>query len=218
MDFEDLEIIKRDIKKFVEQLELNSRDKITLMDDEKNFFKFLAKHILFFKELYRFDKSKYFLEVLISDIFSYIISIINGEKRYIFLNERSIIENYIRYLMNENHIKENTFDKLKEKIEIADKFILLATEKAINSKWCNWELGLGDAAKYMKNNIALFPITKNNENFQGTEYLTIYPRIEYENGNNKYSDGAYIPEGFYVKFPDRTIYLLRIWLQKIFRK
>ena len=36
MDFEDLEIIKRDIKKFVEQLELNSRDKITLMDDEKN--------------------------------------------------------------------------------------------------------------------------------------------------------------------------------------
>ena len=75
MDFEDLEIIKRDIKKFVEQLELNSRDKVTLMDDEKNFFKFLAKHILFFKELYRFDKSKYFLEVLISDIFSYIISI-----------------------------------------------------------------------------------------------------------------------------------------------
>lgn len=118
MDFEDLEIIKRDIKKLVEQLELNSRDKITLIDDEKNFFKFLAKHILFFKELYRFDKSKYFLEVLISDIFSYIISIINGEKRYIFLNERSIIENYIRYLMNENYIKENTFDKLKEKFNL----------------------------------------------------------------------------------------------------
>ena len=111
-----------------------------------------------------------------------------------------------------------TAHKLKEKIEIADKFILLATEKAINSKWCNWELGLGDAAKYVKNNIALFPITKDNGNFQGTEYLTIYPRIEYENGNNKYSDGAYIPEGFYVKFPDRTIYPLRIWLQKIFRK
>lgn len=108
-----------------------------------------------------------------------------------------------------------TAHRLKEKIEIADKFILLATEKAINSKWCNWELGLGDAAKYVKNNIALFPITKDNGNFQGTEYLTIYPRIEYENG---YSNGIYIPKGFYVKFPDRTIYPLRIWLQKIFRK
>ena len=136
MDFEDLEIIKRDIKKFVEQLELNSRDKITLMDDEKNFFKFLAKHILFFKELYKFDKSKYFLEVLISDIFSYIISIINGEKRYIFLNERSIIENYIRYLMNENHIKENTFDKLKEKSNLQnDIFSLIKEEYSTSCKY-----------------------------------------------------------------------------------
>jgi len=59
-----------------------------------------------------------------------------------------------------------TAHRLKEKIKIADKFILLATEKAINSKWCNWELGLGDAAKYVKNNIALFPITKDNGNFQ----------------------------------------------------
>ena len=109
-----------------------------------------------------------------------------------------------------------TAHRLKEKIKIADKFILLATEKAINSKWCNWELGLGDAAKYVKNNIALFPITKDNGNFQGTEYLTIYPRIEYE--YNKYSNGVYIPEGFYVKFPDRTIYPLKVWLQKIFRK
>ena len=58
-------------------------------------------------------------------------------------------------LINEENKIENigNFEKLKEKIEIADKFILLATEKAINSKWCNWELGLGDAAKYMKNNI-----------------------------------------------------------------
>ena len=86
MDCKDLEIIKEDINKFIEELEKNSKDKIPLTDNEKNFFKFLAKHILFFKELYRFDKSKYFLEVLISDIFSYIVSIINGEKRYIFLN------------------------------------------------------------------------------------------------------------------------------------
>jgi len=136
MDCKDLEIIKEDINKFIEELEKNSKDKIPLTDNEKNFFKFLAKHILFFKELYRFDKSKYFLEVLISDIFSYIVSIINGEKRYIFLNERSIIENYIRYLMKEDRIKENTFDRLKEKFNLQDGiFSLLKEEYSTSCKY-----------------------------------------------------------------------------------
>ena len=49
MDCKDLEIIKEDINKFIEELEKNSKDKIPLTDNEKNFFKFLAKHILFFK-------------------------------------------------------------------------------------------------------------------------------------------------------------------------
>ncbi|CAN2325351.1 Apea-like HEPN domain-containing protein [Fusobacterium sp. oral taxon C10] len=136
MDCKDLEIIKEDINKFIEELEKNSKDKIPLTDNEKNFFKFLAKHILFFKELYRFDKSKYFLEVLISDIFSYIVSIINGEKRYIFLNERSIIENYIRYLMKEDYIKENTFDRLKEKFNLQnDIFSLIKEEYSTSCKY-----------------------------------------------------------------------------------
>lgn len=50
-----------------------------------------------------------------------------------------------------------TAAKIKEKIKENDKFILLATEGAINSKWCNWELGLGDAAKYI-HNIAILPV------------------------------------------------------------
>jgi len=136
MDCQDLEIIKNDIEKFIKQLELKSKNKVIFTDDEKSFLRFLAKHILFFKELYRFDKSKYFLEVLISDIFSYIISIIDGEKRYIFLNERSIIENYIRYLMKENHIKENTFYKLKEKFKLEnDVFSLLKEEYSTSCKY-----------------------------------------------------------------------------------
>ena len=136
MDCQDLEIIKNDIEKFIKQLELKSKNKVIFTDDEKSFLRFLAKHILFFKELYRFDKSKYFLEVLISDIFSYIVSIINGEKRYIFLNERSIIENYIRYLMKEDRIKENTFDRLKEKFNLQDDiFSLLKEEYSTSCKY-----------------------------------------------------------------------------------
>ena len=44
---------------------------------------------------------------------------------------------------------------IKDRIKMCDKFILLATNGAIDSKWCNWELGYGDAQKY-KSNIALF--------------------------------------------------------------
>jgi hypothetical protein len=44
-----------------------------------------------------------------------------------------------------------TAQKIKKKIKDNDKFIFLGTEGAVNSKWCNWELGLGDAAKYIDN-------------------------------------------------------------------
>ena len=44
---------------------------------------------------------------------------------------------------------------IRERIKDCDKFIFLATNGAIESKWCNWELGYGDAHKF-KNHIALF--------------------------------------------------------------
>lgn len=112
---------------------------------------------------------------------------------------------------------EYTAQRIKEKIKENDKFILLASEGAINSKWCNWELGLGDAAKYI-NNIALLPIEKDNTTFSGAEYLQIYPYIQYENGNRKYLDGRYIPAGYYVLFPvvngNHHIESLQTWLSK----
>lgn len=110
-----------------------------------------------------------------------------------------------------------TAHKLKEKIKASDKFILIATPDAINSKWCNWELGLGDAAKYIEH-IALFPVNKSDSFFYGSEYLKIYPRIEYEDGTSKYVSGALIPKGYYVLYPadkenNSLIYPLKWWLQ-----
>lgn len=109
-----------------------------------------------------------------------------------------------------------TAHKLKQKIELADKFILVATPNAINSKWCNWELGLGDAAKY-KEHIALLPINRTYENFRGAEYLKIYPYIEYEDGTNKDRNGYYIIKGYYVKYRlnngDIRLKPLKDWLK-----
>lgn len=84
-----------------------------------------------------------------------------------------------------------TATRIKQKIRECKKFILLATEDAIASKWCNWELGYGDAWKYNKN-IAIMPITeKRNSVFSGSEYLQIYPIIKTE---YMYTLGTYYVE------------------------
>ena len=89
--------------------------------------------------------------------------------------------------------------RIKEKIKENHKFILLATEAAINSKWCNWELGLGDAAKYIEH-IALLPIKRDYIDFSGSEYLEIYPYI-FNIESFQYFKGSYRSQGTYVVYP-----------------
>lgn len=105
--------------------------------------------------------------------------------------------------------------RIKEKIRENDKFILLATEGAINSKWCNWELGLGDAAKYL-DNIAILPIKRDYSDFSGNDYLEIYPYIEILEYPG-YLKGLYKSKGAYVVYPsvngnDRVV-PLDVWLR-----
>lgn len=97
-----------------------------------------------------------------------------------------------------------TAARIKEKIVENKKFILLATEGSISSKWCNWELGLGDVHKYDKD-IAIFPIRNDYENFSGSEYLQIYPRIEFVSKNSvSRKIGGYFDEGYYVITPSNS--------------
>lgn len=113
------------------------------------------------------------------------------------------------------HTSGETAKRIKEKIKENDKFILLASEAAINSKWCNWELGLGDAEKYSAN-ISLLPMLKDKAYYAGAEYLQIYPHIEYEDGTSKYNNGNIIEKGYYVIYYNenegRVFTSLESWL------
>ena len=97
-----------------------------------------------------------------------------------------------------------TAANIKSRINQCDKFILLATNGAIESKWCNWELGYGDAQKYQNNSIALFPVKsiwETDNDYKGNEYMQIYPHIAYcdgTGGDHYISSGKPIPVGFYV--------------------
>ncbi len=114
-----------------------------------------------------------------------------------------------------------TAKQIKDKIVLYDKFILLATNGAVESKWCNWELGFGDAQKFNKDNIALFPIKPKGEcdsAYKGTEYMLIYPYIVYRDGSEKYSSGDIISCGYYVRTENKdgpaTITPLSDWLKQ----
>jgi hypothetical protein len=96
-----------------------------------------------------------------------------------------------------------TAERIKERIKQCDKFMLLATDNAITSKWCNWELGIGDVHKY-KSNIAIVPVKNyNRASYTGSEFLEIYPYL-YQSSN-----------GYFIKDPiSGTIKSLNEWLKK----
>lgn len=89
---------------------------------------------------------------------------------------------------------------IKKRIKQCDKFILLATNGAVESKWCNWELGYGDSQKF-KEHIPLFPMKPEgayDRKYNGSEYMSIYPYIAYCDGSEKYKDGRPIARGYYI--------------------
>lgn len=99
---------------------------------------------------------------------------------------------------------------IKDRIVRCDKFILLATNGAIESKWCNWELGYGDAKKFRKH-IALFPMKPEgsyDSEYKGSEYMAIYPYIVQCDGTEKYTNGTSIPRGYYVRWQENGYYYI----------
>lgn len=106
-----------------------------------------------------------------------------------------------------------TAKNIKERIKKCDRYILLATNGAIDSKWCNWELGIGDGAKF-PNKLAIFPVKPQNSSdsaYKGNEYLEIYSYITYYNGTEKYNSGHTVSKGYYVR-TGTTIVPLKQWL------
>ncbi len=99
--------------------------------------------------------------------------------------------------------------KLKQKIKENSKFIFLATNDSLSSKWCNWEIGYGDSFKYI-DNIAIFPLLRYNEMWKGQEYLEIYPiiKLKYDNGNLKGLDD------FYIEYPTGEKISLKDWIKR----
>lgn len=119
MTYSEIETIKSNISTFIDKLdEISLELKQNIDEEQRKFFIFISKHIIFFKHLYDGMGNMYFFKVIISDLYYYILSILKNETRYIYLNERSIIENYtravIRKTVEEDHVTENLFLQMKD--------------------------------------------------------------------------------------------------------
>lgn len=117
-----------------------------------------------------------------------------------FLEEKYNVKVYID--SKDPSMPKKTSDEtaliIRERIKQCDKFILLASNDAIESKWCNWELGYGDAQKF-PNHIALFPLKQkfsSDASYKGSEYMKIYLYIVFCDGTEKYQDGSQVAQGY----------------------
>ena len=147
------------------------------------------------------------------------------DKEYVFYLKKLLAELEINLYVDwldgsmPEHTNAETAREIKDKIEEMDKFILLATDDAIHSRWCNWELGLAHNTKFDKDKLALFPVRQDGSNWSGSEYMQLYPVIEYQNGSNRNTRNQYIKKGYYVFYPEdnqgnRRYKNLTEWLQK----
>ncbi len=178
--------IKKAISSFTSELIAYS-EKIgnhTLSQNEISFFSFISKQILFLKNIYS-SEPNYSIKVLISDYYNYIVSIIKNEHRYMYVNERSIIENYTRWIMSTevetNYITTQVFDNLKKQTNILDsEFALIKSAYANSCGYIHGSKLLNDNLAYVfKECIANDLKIKNINNYFETtiKIIKIYNRL-----------------------------------------
>jgi hypothetical protein len=68
----------------------------------------------------------------------------------------------------------DTAEIIKNKIQHCSRFVFLASYFGLKSKWCDWELGVAYSTKAI-DELAILPIESKSGNWQGSEYLQLYP-------------------------------------------
>ncbi len=119
MTYEEIAAIKANISAFVDKIkQISESYNFDISQCDANFFSFISKHIVFFKYIYDGSDNLYFVKVLISDFYYLVLSIVKSEERYMYVNLRSIIENYTRAIMQvtvqDNHVTQSVFEQLSQ--------------------------------------------------------------------------------------------------------
>ncbi|MEI2282733.1 hypothetical protein [Paenibacillus polysaccharolyticus] len=128
MKYVDVNLRKEEISRLIQYIETYViENKIEDIDTKsKNFYRFISKQIVFFKIVLNSYPNTYFVKVIISDFLSLILNDLKLEMRYYYLNQRSIIENYIRLILKDDqyttNITKQSFIDIREQLgsELSD--------------------------------------------------------------------------------------------------
>ncbi|WP_028592437.1 hypothetical protein [Paenibacillus massiliensis] len=120
MKYVGIEICKEEINTLIQYLENYSikHNKGTFDQITKEFYRLVSKQIIFFKFMLEAYPKTYAIKVIISDFLSLILNDLKSETRYYYLNQRSVIENYLRMILKNEmkitHITKQSFLDLKQ--------------------------------------------------------------------------------------------------------
>ena len=80
-------------------------------------------------------------------------------------------------------VTPKTADRLRLRMKQSSVMVFLHTKNTINSKWCPWELGYFDGGGAPKGieRVYILPLVGDTGEYQGQEYLGLYPIIEIDN-------------------------------------
>lgn len=127
MRFIELKNIKQELEELLNSINIYNKEihlGKELEQKDIEFYRFIGKQIIFYKKILVAYPKSFFIRVLISDYYSLIINDIKKENRYYYLNQRSIIENYLRTIdkneENHSHVTRKTFINIKENNEISE--------------------------------------------------------------------------------------------------
>lgn len=120
MKYVEVKLRKEEINnliKYIEDYVFKTKGS-TIDNRTKEFYRVISKQIIFFKYILNAYPQTYFIKVVISDFLSLILNDVKLETRYYYLNQRSIIENYIRMILKDEqyvtHITSKSFLDLKQ--------------------------------------------------------------------------------------------------------
>lgn len=99
-------------------------------------------------------------------------------------------------------VPDHVNPKVEKKISQNSKFIFVATENALQSKKCKWELRYANAKKAV-GDIVILPIREDYDDYSGIELLKKYPYIH----KKSVDTNEYI-----VQYPDGSTEELSDWL------
>ena len=102
---------------------------------------------------------------------------------------------------NFNQNRVDFAKRLVKMIARQDKYILVLTDHTLTSQWANWELGVAHMLKLKKDQLAIFPVTSDEDVLMRSEFRNIYPIIAFNEKCGDNFDSKALLNQFQIIYP-----------------